>query len=283
MVISTGTFRPKDYSGNTSNFVWGPQNSPQSIGIGNALLFGAAAMYDDGYNSTLAMRIRGHDGLAVSSIGSNESVYGRYGHLGLNVGELVSTSGINDRGSISAMALPDPPPPNVNIKGSPGTQKAAYAVVCHDRNGGVTLASKFTTINRSPNVLSRRAYLIVSWPARDGCFQWDILKNNYNTALATMQNPPVQGIGHILSIKDVGQNLSVYRPVERNTTADLTSAGMTISKGITWPLPVRALNGASFYCPNCDAPIYPATTCSSDGNRTGAWAHGLNNRWICVP
>jgi hypothetical protein len=69
----------------------------------------------------------------------------------------------------------------------------------------------------------------------------------------------------------------------RNTTGDTIVGGMQISSGISWPLPASVVNGASFYCPNCDPPANPPVACTSSGARTGSWVHGLNNQWLCTP
>jgi len=57
---------------------------------------------------------------------------------------------------------------------------------------------------------------------------------------------------------DTGQVTSSYAPPDRNTTGALRVYGMDISKGINWPLPATVINGASFYCPNCDSAHEPA-------------------------
>jgi hypothetical protein len=85
-----------------------------------------------------------------------------------------------------------------------------------------------------------------------------------------------------LPFDDTGQASSAYGAPTRNTTADLTLSGMSISRGISYPLPARVIKGASFYCPNCDPPTNPPVACTSKGVKTGSWVHGLNDQWTCV-
>jgi Concanavalin A-like lectin/glucanases superfamily len=62
------------------------------------------------------------------------------------------------------------------------------------------------------------------------------------------------------------------------------STGITVSSGVDFAnLPNPVINGASFYCPDCDPPVNPPVACSSSGAKTGSWVHGLNNGWICTP
>lgn len=61
-------------------------------------------------------------------------------------------------------------------------------------------------------------------------------------------------------------------------------SGITVSTGIKFAnLPTPVINGASFYCPDCDPPANPPAACTSSGAKTGSWVHGLNNAWICTP
>lgn len=59
--------------------------------------------------------------------------------------------------------------------------------------------------------------------------------------------------------------------------------GMTVNKGITFANLGMVVNGASFYCPDCDPPANPPVACTSSGAKTGSWVHGLNNVWVCTP
>jgi hypothetical protein len=61
-------------------------------------------------------------------------------------------------------------------------------------------------------------------------------------------------------------------------------SGLTVSTGIKFAsLPAPVVNGASFYCPDCDPPANPPTACTSSGAKSGAWVHGINSTWICAP
>ena len=48
-------------------------------------------------------------------------------------------------------------------------------------------------------------------------------------------------------------------------------------------LPGSVTNGGRRYCVDCDPPANPPVACTSSGAKTGAWANGLNNTWVCVP
>lgn len=61
-------------------------------------------------------------------------------------------------------------------------------------------------------------------------------------------------------------------------------SGIAVSSGVDFAdLPNPVINGASFYCPDCDPPANPPVACTSSGAKTGSWVHGLNNTWICTP
>ncbi len=75
-----------------------------------------------------------------------------------------------------------------------------------------------------------------------------------------------------------GKATQVYANIGGNIT------GLTVSTGIKFAnLPSPVVNGASFYCPDCDPPANPPAACTSSGTKTGSWVHGLNNAWICAP
>ena len=98
-------------------------------------------------------------------------------------------SGAAVAGRTTTTAISDPSTPTLSVHGTPGSTTVSYAVVGHDRNGGVTLPSAFATITNAPDTLNGSNYVIITWPAIDGIFQWDILKTNSTTSLATLQNP----------------------------------------------------------------------------------------------
>lgn len=75
-----------------------------------------------------------------------------------------------------------------------------------------------------------------------------------------------------------GKTAEVYANIGGNIS------GLTVSTGIKFSdLPSPVINGASFYCPDCDPPANPPIACTSSGAKTGAWVHGLNGAWICTP
>jgi parallel beta-helix repeat protein len=175
----------------------------------------------------------------------------------------------------------DPAAATISVVGGTGsTAYGPYYVVCHDWNGGVTNVSPISnTVANGPATLTTSNYINIAWnaPASGACEYWDILKGNLTTAVAT--NQP----GNVLSFHDTGQATNAYAYPVRNTTGDVNVGTMMVSSGVSWPLPASVVNGASFYCPNCDPPANPPVACTSSGTKTGSWVHGLNNQWICAP
>jgi hypothetical protein len=211
--------------------------------------------------------------------------YGLSGHAPLEIGEAVLHSGANIAGLTTTTIIPDPAAPSLSTGGTSGRTSYSYYLVCHDRNGGITLPSPAGSISTGNATLSSTDYNQISWRPVDGCWSWDLLKGNRTTALATLQQPKLSGgpKDFVATFRDIGQATRGYTAPSRNTTADMKISGMAISGGISWPLPPEIVNGASFYCPNCDPPVNQPTDCTSHGEKNGSWVHGLNNRWICVP
>jgi hypothetical protein len=231
----------------------------------------------DGVEPRSALELRWNGGFIAPQ-------YGLSGHAPLEVGEAILHSGANITGLTTTAMIATPIAPIVSVKGAYGRTSYRYYLVCHDRNGGVTLPSPAGLISNGNPILSANNYNQISWRAVDGCWSWDILRGNEQAALATLQQPQLSGLERSTTIfKDVGQTTRQYTPPTRNTTGDINVAGMSVSKGINWPLPEIVVNGGSFYCPNCDPPKTPPTECTSSGVRTGSWVHGLSNQWICVP
>jgi hypothetical protein len=278
-----------DRSGNTTNYIHQTGGGGGTDGVWpyyevvqNALYFGlsprnALKVLADAIEPRSALQLRWNRGAIAPQ-------YGLSGHAPLEVGEAILYSGANITGLTTTAMIALPAAPAVSPIGSSGRTPYRYYLVCHDKNGGTTLPSPAGFISTANATLSEINYNQISWRAVDGCWSWDILKGNTSTALATLQQPQLRGPeGSTTVFKDTGQVTHPYAPPTRNTTADVNVAGMTISKGIGWPLPEIVVNGGSFYCPNCDPPVNPPTDCTSRGARTGAWVHGLNNQWICIP
>jgi hypothetical protein len=173
--------------------------------------------------------------------------------------------------------IADPAAATISVVGGTGSSSyGPYFIVCHDANGGVTLPSGASnTVANGPTTLSNSSYINITWSAVSGCATYDILKGNTATALAIGANGT--------SYHDVGGSTSAYAAPIRNTTGDLSglaqiSAGTTFAK-----LPGTVVNGMRVYCTNCDPPANPPVACTSSGVRTGAFADGINNSWLCVP
>ena len=143
------------YGGPLSNFQWGPQATPNSIGmksigkISPYIAFNSEWMYDraldsawqssDSYGTDLWA-----DGPAYS--GGVTNTYGRYGHSPWNTGLEKPHSGIDATGKVTISALADPAAPAVTAFGGTGTDYTYY-VVAQDANGGFTLPSGGTTVS----------------------------------------------------------------------------------------------------------------------------------------
>jgi hypothetical protein len=277
-----------DRSGNTTNYIHQTGGGGGTDGVWpyyevvqDGIYFGMspsnALKLLSGIDARRALELRWNGGVIAPQ-------YGLSGHAPLEVGEAILHSGANIAGLTTTMMIANPAAPTVSLGGTSGKTRYSYYLVCHDENGGRTLASPVGSILTGNAALTGTNYNQISWRAVDGCWSWDILKGNTSTALATLQQPQLRGPeGSTTVFKDTGQVTRPYAPPTRNTTADVNVAGMSISKGIGWPLPETVVNGGSFYCPNCDPPANPPTDCTSRGARTGSWVHGLNNHWICIP
>jgi hypothetical protein len=180
---------------------------------------------------------------------------------------------------LAVNSISDPAAATISVVGTTGgSAYGPYYVVCHDYNGGVTNPSAASnTIANGPASLTTGGYIHITWAGNTACKSWDVLKGNLTTALYGALPAGTT------AVNDQGGATSTYSPPARNTTGDSIVGGMQISSGISWPLPASVVNGASFYCPNCDPPANPPVTCSSSGARTGSWVHGLNNQWLCTP
>lgn len=188
-------------------------------------------------------------------------------------------SGLNH---LNVNKVSDPAAPAITFVGAAGTTSyGPYYSVCHDVNGGVTNVSPISnTLANGNATLSSSNYVQIDLGALPaGCATYDVLKGNLTTALMTAQ----VNYGGDTKVKDSGQSTSAYSYPSRNTTGDVTVGTMEVSSGLSWPLPTQVVNGASFYCPNCDPPANPPAACTSSGAKTGSFVHGLNNQWLCAP
>jgi hypothetical protein len=184
-----------------------------------------------------------------------------------------------DNGLNHVMVNPiaDPAPATISVSGSTAsTAYGPYFLVCHDGNGGITLpAAASNTVANGPATLSGSNYINIAWSAVNGCATWDVLKGNTGTSLA------LSVTGN--SYHDIGGPTNVYTAPVRNTTGDISGLAQ-ISTGTTFAkLPGTVVNGTRIYCSNCDPPANPPVTCTSSGTRTGAFADGVGNQWLCAP
>ncbi|MGH8014482.1 MAG: hypothetical protein ACREQ4_18490, partial [Candidatus Binataceae bacterium] len=104
--------------------------------------------------------------------------------------------------------------------------------------------------------------------------------HNATNARAIWTNPQINGANYTPSqtipiSNEMNQMRVVSSDFERQP-------GLTVNNGINFAnFPASVINGASFYCPNCDPPANPPVACTSAGTKTGAWVHGINGAWVC--
>lgn len=143
------------YGGPASNFIWGAGATPNSIGLRNSsdsgpyITFGSHSMYDNGLTKAYTSRSSDvnlfADGPAYA--GRLATIYGMYGHSDWNEGLDKPHSGILSTGLVRIRKLKNPSAPVVTSSARPrgdAGKAYTYAIVCNDRNGGVTSPSPFS-------------------------------------------------------------------------------------------------------------------------------------------
>jgi hypothetical protein len=230
-ILSTGSY----YSPSTlcaTCYILGPNSAPATMGVSSGIIFGDKFQYDDGYNNSTKLLANGtQPWLDLTFSGAMASIYGYYGHSGFKVGDLITTSGISESGSLAISQLSTPAPPTLTATGGTGTNYT-YFNVCHDANGGSTLPSSGATVS-GPATLSGSAYITIVPPAQDGCYSWDILKTNTSTSLYTGAQRTYGGS----SMTDHGQSTAAYTAPTRNSTGDASLPGnLKVSGNIVNPV-----------------------------------------------
>lgn len=273
-----------DNSGNASNWAFSIGSAaapgghqPKAFGAGQFNLGGN--LLDNG-TAHLAPAPGSIDtGVALDWSHTITKVYGRQGGANFHSGALYSSGGAR-LNTVTVTRLPDPSAPIITQRGDYGLASYTYYVVCHTPLGYYSLPSSVGSISTGSTILSSINYNIITYSCGPGYNCSDILKGHTSGTVLLSGCDTTNPNG---SVADTGQMLKEYSPPARNSTGDMRVAGMSISEGLSWPLPPAVINGASFYCPNCDAPMNPPDLCTSRGTRTGSWVHGLNRHWICVP
>ncbi|MGA9740024.1 hypothetical protein, partial [Candidatus Binatus sp.] len=230
LVIGTGTGAFVDnstdgYAG--SNMFFGTASSPITLGA-SKLKFGAAPWLDGQGQAVLTDQFSIYY-LDLLAYGTSESVYGAFGHYGLHVGELTGFGGVNTQGAVIHSAINFPNGDTgftITQHGTAGSTSATYGVVCHDWNGGTTLAATASTSTGNSS-LNGTNYNVLSWNLNyaDGCAVWDILKQVDSTweSIATAQAIPVPAGLYpfptaTISFNDTGQTPQPYTMPTRNST-----------------------------------------------------------------
>ena len=143
-----GSFSPCAESQDSTDFWFGPDAAPNTLGVRQAILFGSNGMYD--YNAATKIQA---DGLGLDVLYGNgaQDISGMTGYAPLNAGHIGASSGITAQGQTLFAAIQNPGPPALQATGGSGTPYTYY-VIGYDSSGGSTLPS-------SPAVVSGPATL----------------------------------------------------------------------------------------------------------------------------
>jgi hypothetical protein len=231
MAYGGGAWSPCPESTSTTSFWWGPDATPNTIGLKNGIIFGSKFMNDNGYDSQSILTGAGGPDLDLKYAGMQQTVYGHKGHAGLTVGMLKATAGAILTGKSSFSKLADPRAPKLRATGGTGTTYA-YAVIGYDRNGGITMPSSFATVS-GPATLDTTHFITITPPVVDGVYCFDILKGDSSHVLPATAKTPYgcPNYNALPSRIDGGQRTLAYKPPSRNTTGDVVIAGQLSSIG----------------------------------------------------
>jgi hypothetical protein len=264
MVVSTGDYRPTDNSGNSTNFAWGPTNTPQSLGIsapipdnhigaGNlrGLLFGAVSNVPsiaagnggetasltnapNRYPSPYAVDSNDYLGeLALFFTGYAQSGIGNIGHAPLQVGRLWDSGGINSTGlvTINHINLSASTPTARLAAGTPtgSTTYGPYYVVCNDQSGGREISAASNVITNGPSALSGTNGIDVTFTPTDGCLRnWIVLRGDTSHRVGVAGEYGIAlttSTNATVTFVDTNDSPSAYTPPTRDTTGDLNVSG----------------------------------------------------------
>lgn len=238
----SGTGSVVDNSGNTTNYInliggggatqgWTPYWLASRLGI----LFGPD--YGNGANSWLRLEsaaISANTGLTLKNIGTQSATYGHVGYAPFNAGFISSKSGYAGQGAHSISQLPTPAAPVISVFGTTGsTSYGPYFVVCHDRNGGVTLPSAASNVvTNGPATLTGSNHIIITEAVENGCDSWDVLKADTEHSITTNAFLPSNLIEPFVTVSfnDTGGSSSVYVAPGRNSTGDLALSAGAVTK-----------------------------------------------------
>ena len=252
-----GVWTPCSTSTSANSFWWGPDSAPSSIGLSYGynnssptILFGAQGPLDTHHAVMELTEPYGNTANPMSAMwvsgGASEGNSGITGHAPFSAGELSSLGGGAFSGRQSLTALPNPSAPMISIGGIPGTTTYQYKVVCHDWNGGVSLASPTGSTTTGNANLSSRNYNVISWSCADGYKFTDILKNVSGTWRSLSVNLFGNGPRTFYPFRDTAQATLAYTLPARNLTGDFSIASqLSIGSNIVIPETVRGYQGSS--------------------------------------
>lgn len=119
-------------------------------------------------------------------------------------------------GGINVNGLSNPAAPTITNVGTAGTTTYTYYIVAKDANGNKTLVSPAGTTTTGNAILDATNYNTITWTAISGAVNYDILKGNTSTVIATNKTGT--------TLNDTGQATGAYTPPTRNATADVNIA-----------------------------------------------------------
>ena len=224
-----GHWTPCRESKSTNSFWWGPDATPNTIGVRTGVLFGSPTMDNttraEAVGLTLAQGAGKPLTLAFDAGGSVQKNYGLFGAAPLSIGKVTSEGGIADKGYTTINALPAPHAPSVTNVGAPGSETYQYAIVCHDWNGGLSTISPTGSTTSGNAALNSENYNVITWNCGSGYITSDILKKSSETWQLLTKTDTRTSSADYFPTKDTGQLLTAYPLPTRNTTGDVSIAG----------------------------------------------------------
>ncbi|MDE3202224.1 MAG: hypothetical protein KGN79_15030 [Acidobacteriota bacterium] len=228
-----GAYTPCRESTSTTDMMLGPDATPTTFGVRRGILFGSPFMNPNSSNGGIDL-IYNHSKLELmfEPDGQMERVYGYSGAAPFVAGNITADGGFTAYGRAALSSLADPPAPTITQAGTPGTTTYQYRVVCHDWNGGTSLASSAGETKTGNAHLDASNYNIVTWDCGSGYLSADILKLEGSGWVKLSRDRAAAQTKSSLQFpfKDIGQASTPYSFPIRNTTADFFTDGFIKAK-----------------------------------------------------
>jgi hypothetical protein len=135
-----------------------------------------------------------------------------------------TTSGSAFFGLLTNTQISTPSITSAVATGTTGATQYYYFLVCHDANGGSTLASASASVANANSTLSASNYDLITWTFPTHSLNCDVLRNTTNTTSGATST--TGGLAVTTSpFKDVSNTTNSYVFPTRNTTGDGQFAG----------------------------------------------------------